>query len=126
MGNRRGLRGWPAAELIMLGGGLMACAAALAALAAGLPAHRALDIGPAGATTALLAWRIRRLDPRSRLVVLYAAAIVVFGATTAGDGYLRLAIDGAAGMTTGWAWAAIAAGLVTLTGAGGRLLVGFR
>jgi hypothetical protein len=121
-GHRGGLRDWPAAELITLAGGLLACAVALAALVAGLPVDRALNVGPAGAATALLAWRIHRLDPRSRLVVLYAGAILVFGLTTAGDGYLRLVMDGPGGAV--WAWSAVAAGIVTLGGAGGRLVVG--
>jgi hypothetical protein len=123
---RGGLRDWPATELTMLAGGLLACGAAVAALAAGLPAARALNVGPAGAATALLAWRIHRLDARSRLVALYAGATLLFGLTTAGDGYLRLAIGGSTQPGAAWAWTAVAAGVVTLGGAGGRLLVGRR
>ncbi|MGN6379671.1 MAG: hypothetical protein ACTHNU_12020 [Gaiellales bacterium] len=116
MGNRR-LKGWAAPELLMLAGGLVACAAAAASGQRGA----AIAIGPAALTVALLAARIRLLPGRGALQTFYAATVVVLGGTVAGQGYLRMAIDGG-GSHPVWEWLAVAGGLTALAGGAARLM----
>ena len=111
--------GWQAPELLMLAGGLLACPAALAGGQAG--AVRA--IVPAGLAIALLAWRMERLSAgRVLLRSFYACAAAVLGATIAGQGYLRLSMDGGGWNGHAWAWLAVAAGLAAVLGGVGRLM----
>jgi hypothetical protein len=122
MGHRRLNRwtaGWQAPELLMLAGGLLACPAALAGGQAG--AVRA--IVPAGLAIAVLAWRMQRLAAgRVALRSFYASAAAVLGATIAGQGYLRLAMDGGGWDGHAWAWLAVAAGLAAVLGGIARLM----
>jgi hypothetical protein len=112
-------RRWETAELLMLAGGSLACAASMASRS---PAT-AVAVAPAGLTAALVAWRMRHLGGRRRLRAFYACVVGVLGITTAGQGYLRLAIGTAGWRATDGAWLIVAAGIVTLVGAGGRLLL---
>jgi hypothetical protein len=111
--------GWQAPELLMLLGGLLACPAALA----GGEAGAVQAIVPAGLAVALLAWRMQRLAAgRVVLRSFYASAAAVLGATIAGQGYLRLTMDGGGWDGHAWAWLAVAAGLAAVLGAVARLM----
>ena len=103
----------------MLVGGLLACPAAVA----GGQAGAVKAIVPAGLAIALLAWRMQRLTAgRVLLRSFYACAAAVLGATIAGQGYLRLAMDGGGWDGHAWAWLAVAAGMAAVLGSLGRLM----
>ncbi len=101
----------------MMAGGTLAL---VVATTIGLADTAVLTVALSGAASAGLAWRMSRLRPGG-LQNLYAWACCVFGATTAGQGYLAISL-GVTGTSSLQAWLWVIAGLMVISGATVALL----
>jgi hypothetical protein len=106
----------------MIAGGALAIASAVLAGLDHLGDGRSAAIALSGLTAAAIAVRVQRLSGAARLVWFYAAAALVLGLTTAGQGYLRIGIGGLDTHGTAVAWLVVAAGLTMVAGAGATLV----
>ena len=109
---------WSHPRVVIMAGGMLAV---MVAFSIGVDDTAVLTVALSGATSAALGWRMSRLRPGA-LQNLYAWACCIFGATTAGQGYLTLDL-GATGAPKVEAVLWIVAGLMVIGGATATMLV---